>query len=104
MDKDYEELLLHWPKGPDGAPEEAVLLKRDCDLSGWGNITCSILMAYGIPYYTKRPGSGEMMFIRGGFAPEGIDIYVPASLSEQAQTLLNAPAEFAEEEYEEETI
>lgn len=101
MDRTYEDLLRQWPKDSEGNPEKPVFFKKDCDLSGYGNITCSILAAFGIPYYTNRPGIGEIMFIRGGFTPEGIDIYVPISRLQEAVELCNAAAQPADESEEE---
>lgn len=99
-----EELLARWPKDPDGEPEKAALLKNESDFPGYRDICCSMLDSFGIPYFTKRPGAGELLYIRGGFSIEGIDIYVPASRLEEALDLLNATAEFAEEENKEETL
>ncbi|MEA4953970.1 MAG: hypothetical protein VB096_00425 [Pseudoflavonifractor sp.] len=99
-----EELLLQWPKGPDGEPEEAVLLETEGDFAGFAGIHCSMLESFGIPYLTSRSGLGQIGFIYGGFSPEGIRIYVPISLLETAQTLLTAAGEPAGEENKEEVL
>jgi len=85
-----DELLKAWPKGPGGEPEKAVLLENAGDFAAYGGLTCSVLEAFGIPYLTKRSGQGQIGFLYGGFSPEGVKVYVPASRLEEARELLNA--------------
>ena len=87
-----KELLDRWPKGPDGKPEQAVLMETAGDFAAFGGLTCSMLESFGIPYLTKRTGQGQIGFLYGGFSPEGIQIYVPASRLEEAKELLAAEA------------
>jgi hypothetical protein len=89
-------LLENWPKGPDGEPERAVLLENAGDFAAFGGLICSMLESFGIPYLTRRTGQGQIGFLYGGFSPEGIRIYVPASRLEEARELL--AAENGEEE------
>ena len=89
------QLLDQWPKGPDGAPEEAVLLLRDGDYASYAGITLSLLESCGIPCLTRRSGTGQIGFIYGGFSQEGVDIYVPASRLEEARQLLTTTADDA---------
>ena len=56
-----------------------------------------MLESFGIPYLTRRTGQGQIGFLYGGFSPEGIRIYVPASRLEEARELL--AAENGEEEF-----
>lgn len=86
-----EELLKQWPKNADGEPEEAVLLENAGDFAAYGGLTCSLLESFGIPYLVKRSGQGQIGFLYGGFSPEGVKLYVPASRLEEARELLAAP-------------
>lgn len=94
------DLLARWPKNADGEPEPPVLLRLESDFSGYRDIVCSMLDSFEIPYFTSRPGIGDLLFLRGGFSPEGIEIYVPASRLEEAALLLNTAGEPAEEDIE----
>jgi len=85
-----DELLKAWPKGVDGEPEKAVLLESAGDFLAYGGLTCSILESFGIPYLTKRSEQGQIGFLYGGYSPEGVKIYVPASRLEEAKELLTA--------------
>lgn len=85
-----KDLLKAWPKGPDGEPEKAALLENAGDFAAYGGLTCSMLESFGIPYLTKRSGQGQIGFLYGGFSPEGVKIYVPASRLEEAKELLAA--------------
>lgn len=97
-----DELLKQWPKTPDGEPEKAELLELAGDFAAYGGLTCSLLESFGIPYLTKRSGQGQIGFLYGGFSPEGVKLYVPASRLEEARELLAAPP-LEEEELSEET-
>lgn len=94
-----DELLKQWPQGPDGEPEQAELLELAGDFAAYGGLTCSLLESFGIPYLTKRSGQGQIGFLYGGFSPEGVKLYVPASRLEEARALLAAPP-LPEEELE----
>ncbi len=86
-----EELLKQWPHGPDGEPEKPALLELAGDFAAYGGLTCSMLESFGIPYLAKRSGQGQIGFLYGGFSPEGVKLYVPASRLEEARELLAAP-------------
>ena len=96
-----EELLKQWPQSPDGEPEKAVLLELAGDFAAYGGLTCSMLESFGIPYLTKRSGQGQIGFLYGGFSPEGVKLYVPASRLEEARQLLAAPPLLDETEFSE---
>ncbi len=85
-----DERLKNWPKGADGEPEEAALLENAGDFAAFGGLTCSMLRSFGIPYLTRRSAQGQIGFLYGGFSPEGVKIYVPASRLEEAKELLSA--------------
>lgn len=97
-----EEWIKNWPMGPDGAPEEGILLETAGDFAAYGGLTCSILESFGIPYLIKRSEQGQIGFLYGGFSPEGVKLYVPVSRLDEARELLAAPPVW-EEGPEEET-
>lgn len=81
-------MLKNWPKGADGEPEQAARLTLQSELDGNADITVSMLQNYGIPAF-KYGSLGKVIF---GFAGRGVEIFVPASRLEEAQTLLTADA------------
>ena len=88
--------LPDWPVNKDGTKEKAVLLHRTPDNVTDAEMTISLLAAYGIPcfkYYEKDGGAGRVI---GGFCVYGAGLYVPESLRQDAEALLNAPAEAEE--------
>ena len=88
-------LLQQWPADADGTPEEAVLLVRDGDFLSHAGITLSLLEACGIPYLTRRSGTGQINFLYGGFSQQGLEILVPLSRLEEARQLLTTTADDA---------
>ena len=78
----------HWPLDPEGRPERAERLTLQSELGGMADLTLSLLEGYGIPAF-KSGSQGKVIF---GFAGLGVDIYVPASRLEEAQSLLTAPS------------
>ena len=53
-------------------------------------IVCSILTAENIPFRVVERGSGAMVKMLAGYSMFGADIFVPASLLDQATVLLDA--------------
>lgn len=84
-------LLDQWPRDADGTPEPAALLCNGSDYPDELALMCSLLESFSIPYYSKYQGSAQYMSLLFGHTAAGIEIYVPTSLLEKAQTLLNAP-------------
>ena len=66
------DLLDRWPKDEAGAPEPAAKLDIQWEL--------------------------DSQAVLGGFASQGVEIWVPASQLEEAQALLDAPAEIPEQD------
>ena len=75
-----------WPRDADGRPEQAARLVHQSELDGMADLTISLLEGCGIPAF-KEGTQGKVVL---GFAGLGVDIYVPASRLEEAQTLLAA--------------
>ena len=83
------DLLARWPKDTSGAPEPAAKLDIQWELDSQADITVSFLESCGIPAFQN----GSLGKVLGGFASQGVEIWVPVSRLEEAQALLDAPAE-----------
>ena len=75
-----------WPKDAEGQMEQAERLALQSELDSMADITISMLESFGIPAF-KVGTQGKVLL---GFAGLGVDIYVPASRLEEAQSLLTA--------------
>ena len=85
-----------WPVKEDGTKEKAVLLCRAADNTAGAEMTISLLAAYNIPCFKYHEKDGAAGKVVSGFSIFGAGLYVPESLLEEAQALLDAPV--AEEE------
>ena len=76
-----------WPKGEDGAPERPrFLCHRSCvDMSD--RLLVNMLEAYGVPCLCVDPGNGGFARVVMGMSGQGVDIYVPENLYEDAAAL-----------------
>lgn len=81
------DLLKRWPKHADGTPEDAARLALQSELDSQADITLSLLESCGIPAF-KTGTQGKVIL---GFSGLGVELWVPASLLEEAQALLDAP-------------
>lgn len=86
-----------WPVGVDGSPERAVLLTGGSDLGSGGDITASMLRAFGVPVLQRYPGDGQLGKVLLGFSGYGFDLYVPESMLALAKELI-VPSEATDEE------
>ena len=59
-------------------------------------LTLNLLEAYGIPHVAQYPLNGLFGKLIMGFPPGGMEIYVPETMLEDAQNVLNA--DFIEDE------
>jgi len=88
-----------WPLDASGEKEKAVRLKFAFDSTADADMTISYLAAYGIPcfkYYDLDGGAGKVI---NGFSGYGASLYVPSSLLEDAQALLEAQPLAEEEDF-----
>ena len=53
-------------------------------------LTLNLLEAYGIPHVSEYPNNGLFGKMILGHPPGGMDVYVPQTLLEDAQNILNA--------------
>ena len=88
------DLLDRWPKDEAGAPEPAAKLDIQWELDSQADITVSFLESCGIPAFQN----GSLGKVLGGFASQGVEIWIPASQLEEAQALLDTPAEIPEQD------
>ena len=87
-------LLSRWPKDASGNPEQAAKLDIQWELDSQADLTVSMLESFGIPAFQN----GSLGKVLGGFAAQGVEIWVPASRLDEATALLNAPPEFPDQE------
>ena len=88
----FHKKKLDWPLEENGEKVKAVLLKETFDSPAESDMMISMLAAYGIPcfkYYEKEGGAGKVI---NGFAGYGASLYVPQTMLEDAQNILNAEA------------
>ena len=76
-----------WPK-PDGKPEQPVFLKHCTSVDMEDEMLTGLLSAYGIPAVKLYPSNGSFGVIVLGMSAEGSDIYVPASMFDDASALI----------------
>ena len=84
----HGELLDTWPRKEDGETEEpAYLCLRSCnDMAD--QLTMNMLRAYGIPCLCMERAEGSLGRVVLGISGYGVEIYVPASLLEDAKALI----------------
>lgn len=77
-----------WPRDEDGRAEESAFLctRSNTDMSD--ELTVNMLEAYGIPCVRDYPGNGSFGRVIMGASGTGVDIFVPKSMLETAQKLI----------------
>ncbi len=80
--------LERWPKNADGTPEQAAFLTAAAETDGQADMLCAMLRSYGIPAVRRYDGEGALGHVVLGTAGCGAQLYVPASLLEDARALL----------------
>jgi len=81
---------IKWPNGEDGEPVAPAYLKH---ISGGPldlELVLNMLEAYGIPHVGEYPNNGEFGKLIFGHPPSGMEIYVPETMLEDAQNILDA--------------
>ena len=76
-----------WPKIAE-EPEEPVFLKHCTSVDMADEMLINMLTAYGIPAVKLYPSNGGFGKVVLGISGEGADIFVPASMHEDAVSLL----------------
>ena len=85
-----DKLFDRWPKTAQGEPEPPALLCNCKSLDLGAELRINMLEAYGIPCLKIYPGDGSFGKLILGMSGQGVDIYVPRSMLEDAQALCEA--------------
>ena len=80
-------LLEAWPRDSAGQPEEPVLLCTCNCLDMSDQLRINMLKAYGIPCLSADRGDGNFGRLILGMSGEGVDIFVPKSMIQDAMIL-----------------
>ena len=65
-------------------------------------LTLNLLKAYGIPHVCEFPNNGLFGKLIMGHPPSGMEVFVPESMLEDAQNLINTDmSEYEDDEFEE---
>lgn len=78
----------NWPKGENGEPEKAVFLKHCTCVNMENQMLRNMLEGYGIPSIEGYPDDGGFGKVVLGMSASGADIYVPASMHDDALSLI----------------
>lgn len=79
-----------WPEDEDGTPVPAAFLMHLPELNLEAEMTRTMLASFGIASVCMYPNDGEFGNVIMGTHPSGADIYVPETLLEDAQNILNS--------------
>ncbi len=80
-------LLKRWPRGEDGEPVKARFLCHSSCLDLSDQLLVNMLEAYGIPCLSVDPGNGSFGRVVLGMSGQGVDLYVPENLYDDAVAL-----------------
>jgi len=80
-------LFERWPKTGDGEPEEPVFLCHCKGVDMSDTVLVDMLETCGIPCLRQYPGNGSFGFVVMGMSGQGVDLYVPKSMHEEAVAL-----------------
>jgi hypothetical protein len=86
-----------WPKDEQGNFVEAAYLTTCTQLDLGDAIVTGMLDSFDIPYVKKYPHYGGFGNLMLGISAEGVDIFVPATMLEDAKNILEGEAEDEEE-------
>ena len=90
-----------WPDAEDGGPVPPVYLTHIHGGPIDMELTLNLLEAYGVPYVCEYPNNGLFGKLIMGFPPGGMEVFVPETMLEDAQNILNADVNEDEEIKEE---
>ena len=89
-----------WPQNENGAPVEPVFLEHMAGNKTELEMERNMLWAYGVPTVCQYPNDGEFGNVIMGHAGGGVDIFVPASMLEDAKNIISGDMEEIPEEEE----
>ena len=79
-----------WPNGENGEAVPPAFLKRIHGGPLDMELTLNLLEAYGIPHVCEYPNNGLFGKLILGYPPGGMEVFVPETMLEDAQNVLNA--------------
>ena len=82
--------MPEWPSDENGEPIPPVFLMHTDGGDMNMELTQNLLSAYGIPLVGRYPNDGLFGKLIMGQAPYGAEIFVPETMLEDAQNMLNA--------------
>ena len=85
------QLYDKWPK-QDGKPERPIFLKHCTSVDMEDEMLIGLLSACSIPAVKLYPSNGSFGVLVLGMSAEGSDIYVPASMFDDASALIGGIA------------
>jgi len=93
---------LRWPKDENGEATPPAFLTHIVGGPLDMELTLNLLEAYGIPHVCEYPNNGLFGKMILGHSPGGMEVFVPETMLEDAQNLLNADIIEDEDEIPEE--
>ena len=84
---DWAGLSEHWPQGENGEPQRPRYLCHCSCVDMSDRLLVNMLEAYGIPCLCVDPGNGGFARVVMGMSGQGVDIYVPENLYDDAVAL-----------------
>ena len=89
----YGSLSDKWPQSADGTPEAPVFLCHCRENDMEPDVIINLLDAFSIPCIRHYPGDGGFGKVILGMSGPGVDLFVPQSLYEDANNILNGEIE-----------
>lgn len=86
--REYGKVYKIWPRTADGQTEPPAFLIHCSPLDLEADMIQSLLESYNIPSIRRLPGDGAFGQVILGMSGNGIELYVPQSMLEEAQALL----------------
>ena len=86
--REYGKTFDAWPRDEKGETVRPALLTHCGPLDMEAEMVQSMLESFGIPSIRMLPGDGAFGELILGMSGNGIDIYVPCTMLEEAQELL----------------
>ena len=82
-----DKLSESWPRTDSGEAEPPALLMTVSNVNFRDDLIISKLEAYGIPCFKRYPGNGSFGRLVLGLSGQGVELYVPESMAEDAAVL-----------------
>ncbi|HIS66237.1 MAG TPA: hypothetical protein IAC18_01615 [Candidatus Scatomorpha merdipullorum] len=87
------ELAERWPREEDGSYVPAAYLTTCTQLDLGDAILTGVLDSCGIPFFKRFPHYGGFGNLMLGMSAEGVDIYVPETMLDEAKNILEGESE-----------